>query len=425
MTLRSDVAPGEVNTLPLSPTGTPSGSAGVILFLVYAPSHGNPWRVPVSHVTLTRNGVATPLPACPAKAIMIPANASQLATVGATLPTAGNPTAVPSTTASTAHKPATPSASGLIEPFAGHKEAGPGHTPDVNQAYLFAAVLPTNSGDGVVIRGKAPTTPRRASPSPWPASGTDLRYWSLCIDQLAAHQPVVVNHLPNGRVDLGCRYDSQVALDKNGDYTIVIGTESHVRAERSSGSPARRSCHFHSTIQPTRMCSACAICSPAPRSLRRPRMSRQTRARRQRRPSWARTTPESPFARLRRLLTAVRTHALAALRNGRDGQTDRRRDRCTALAYDEAVPRRQRSLTSSSTRHCSPVSSVSPSAPALMRGATRSSSPPAWSVRCRRASLTAARSPMRPDRKVLLATQWSVHTVRGQEHRHALLGVSS
>lgn len=239
MTLRSDVEPGEVNTLPLAPAGTTAGSAGVIFFRVYAPSHGNPWRVPVPHVTLTRNGLTTQLPACPAKAIMIPANAGQLATVGATLPTAGKPTAIPSTTASTARKPttpATPGASGVIEPFAGHKEAGPGHTPDVYQAYLFAAVLPTNNGDVVVIRGKAPTTPRSASPSPWPASGMDLRYWSLCIDELAAHQPVVVNHLPDGKVDLGCRYDSQVALDKDGDYTIVIGTESQRRAiERIAG----------------------------------------------------------------------------------------------------------------------------------------------------------------------------------------------
>lgn len=157
--LRTHVTPGEVNTLPLSPAGTPAGSAGVIFFRVYAPSHGNPWGVPVPHVTFTRNGVTTQLPTCPAKAIMIPANTAELATVGATLPTAGKPTVVPPTTASTARKPTAPSASGVIEPFAGHKEAGPGHTPDVNQAYLFGGALPTNNGDVVVIRGKAPTTP--------------------------------------------------------------------------------------------------------------------------------------------------------------------------------------------------------------------------------------------------------------------------
>ena len=226
VTLRTHVEPGEVNTLPLSPAGTTAGSAGVIFFRVYAPSHGNPWGVPAPRVALTRNGVTTQLHACPAKAIMVPANAGQLATVGATLPTDGQPAVAPPTTASTARKPTTPSASGVIEPFAGHKAAGPGHTPDVNQAYLFGGVLPANNGDVVVIRAKAPTTPRGASPSPWLASGTDLRYWSLCIDQLAGHQPVIVNHMPGGKVDLGCRYDSQIALDRDGYYTIVIGTES-------------------------------------------------------------------------------------------------------------------------------------------------------------------------------------------------------
>ncbi|MHB1444850.1 MAG: hypothetical protein ACYCZV_04195 [Acidimicrobiales bacterium] len=176
------------------------------------------------------------LPACPAKAIMVPANAGELATVGATLPTAAQPTVVPPATASTARKPATPGGSGVLEPFARHKAAGPGHTPDVDQAYLFGGVLPANNGDVMVIRGKAPTAPRGTSPSPSPASGTDLRHWSLCIGQLAGHQPVVANHMPGGKVDLGCRYDSQIALDQDGYYTIVIGTESQRSAiERIAG----------------------------------------------------------------------------------------------------------------------------------------------------------------------------------------------
>ncbi len=186
--LRTHVTPGEVNTLPLSPAGTTAGSAGVIFFRVYAPSHGNPWGVPVPHVALTRNGVTTQLRACPANAIMVPANGGQLATVGATLPTAGRATVITPTTASTARKPTTPSASGLIAPFAGHKEAGPGHTPDVDQAYLFGGVVPANNGDIVIVRAKAPTTPRGASPSPWPESnqastssqGTSLSSSTIC-----------------------------------------------------------------------------------------------------------------------------------------------------------------------------------------------------------------------------------------------------
>ena len=106
--LRTHVTPGEVNTLPLSPAGTTAGSAGVIFFRVYAPSHGNRWGVPAPHVALTRNGLTTQLPACPAKAIMVPTDAGQLATVGATLPTDGRPwhrRRLPQRHASRPHRP--------------------------------------------------------------------------------------------------------------------------------------------------------------------------------------------------------------------------------------------------------------------------------------------------------------------------------
>ena len=55
-----------------------------------------------------------------------------------------------------------------------------------------------------------------SSQRPWQPAVPQLRYWSLCIDQLAGHQPVIVNHLPSRKVDLGCRYDSQVAPDRDG-----------------------------------------------------------------------------------------------------------------------------------------------------------------------------------------------------------------
>jgi hypothetical protein len=52
-----------------------------------------------------------------------------------------------------------------------------------------------------------------------------VRYWSLCIDLARPPTPVVVNHLADGKVDYGCRYDSHATLDKDGYYTFVIGTE--------------------------------------------------------------------------------------------------------------------------------------------------------------------------------------------------------
>jgi hypothetical protein len=41
---------------------------------------------------------------------------------------------------------------------------------------------------------------------------------------------VVVNQLPDGTVDYGCRYDDQVTLDTDGYYSFVLGTE----AQRSA-----------------------------------------------------------------------------------------------------------------------------------------------------------------------------------------------
>jgi hypothetical protein len=36
----------------------------------------------------------------------------------------------------------------------------------------------------------------------------------------------VVNPLPDGTTDIGCRYDEQTKLSAAGEYTFVIGTES-------------------------------------------------------------------------------------------------------------------------------------------------------------------------------------------------------
>ena len=67
--------------------------------------------------------------------------------------------------------------------------------------------------------------PGGAHPTPWPPPGTDLRYWSLCVDLASLPIPVVSNMLPDGSVDYGCRYDDQVKLDQDGYYTFVVGTE--------------------------------------------------------------------------------------------------------------------------------------------------------------------------------------------------------
>jgi hypothetical protein len=227
VTLEPDVSSAQANVLPLAPAGTTAGTAGLIFFRVYVPAYRSPQQVPLPSVTFTLDGTSRQVPACPASSALNSQAAAQvLRVLGLSLPAGGS---TPANSAPAGFSP------GEIIPFA-QGSAAAGSTPDTDTRYLSAAVEPPRNGDVLVIRAKAPTTPRGPAPGPWPASGVDLRYWSICNDVLASPTPVVVNHLPGGKVDLGCRYDSQIALDRQGYYTIVIGTESQRAAiERIPG----------------------------------------------------------------------------------------------------------------------------------------------------------------------------------------------
>jgi len=48
----------------------------------------------------------------------------------------------------------------------------------------------------------------------------------MCVNIGEGTDPVVVNHLPGGETDLGCRADDATKLSAGGTYTYVIGTES-------------------------------------------------------------------------------------------------------------------------------------------------------------------------------------------------------
>ncbi len=53
-----------------------------------------------------------------------------------------------------------------------------------------------------------------------------MRYYSMCVNLDEQPFPVVVNPLPGGKSDYGCRHDSSTRLDGRGYYTYVVGTES-------------------------------------------------------------------------------------------------------------------------------------------------------------------------------------------------------
>ena len=214
VTLRSNVAPAQVNTLPVAPARTPNGNTDVIFYRVYA-APGGPEQVPLPSITITHNGKSTQLPQCPASSQQrIPKSYCSILWVNKESPVCG-----------ATHGAATPGEDGTIIPFA-KNPVGEGGTPDNDIAYLSASIVPRRNAGVVVVRAKVPTTPSGNAPAPWPQRGTDLRYWSLCIDLAQPSIPVVVNRLSNGTVDYGCRHDNQIPIDRKGYYTFVIGTES-------------------------------------------------------------------------------------------------------------------------------------------------------------------------------------------------------
>jgi hypothetical protein len=47
----------------------------------------------------------------------------------------------------------------------------------------------------------------------------------MCIGVGISTLPTVVNTLPNGQTDFGCRADEATKIDAAGDYTYVIGSK--------------------------------------------------------------------------------------------------------------------------------------------------------------------------------------------------------
>ena len=101
---------------------------------------------------------------------------------------------------------------------------------------MIAYTTPPTASDVVVVTGRAPTSPPGAHPSIWPSAKYQVAYWSMCVNIGVGTDPVVVNHLPGGQTDLGCRADDATKLSTGGTYTYVIGTEAQrTTIERVAG----------------------------------------------------------------------------------------------------------------------------------------------------------------------------------------------
>ena len=201
VTVRSAVAPGEANVLPL-PSGTSTSHPGYLVFRVYLPAGGSFSHVKLPTITVAQGSVSHMLPACSSQEPFI------------------LPAKTPAGTAPS-KKVSPPPPNAFFDP--GFAKSG--GLPDADTAYVWAYVIRPAPTDVLVVSAKAPTFPPGSGPSPWPAPGEDMEYWSMCIAVGTTTVPTVVNHLPGGQLDYGCRADEATKLNAAGDYNYVIGSE--------------------------------------------------------------------------------------------------------------------------------------------------------------------------------------------------------
>jgi hypothetical protein len=215
LTLRMQVSPGQVNVLPLAPAGVTSG-VGYIEYRVYLPATGDGSHIALPHITVENRGSTQQLPACTSHTAAIPPPVRQTTT-----------TQAPSPSSSSTSPPA---------PLQFFRAAFQTYFPNPETAYLLAYTTPPAASQVVVVTGKAPTFPSGSHPSIWPSASDQVRYWSMCVNIGEGTDPVVVNRLPGGQTDLGCRADDETKLSAGGTFTYVIGTEAQrTTIERVAG----------------------------------------------------------------------------------------------------------------------------------------------------------------------------------------------
>lgn len=206
VTIRPGPASG-ANPLPL-PAGTTSQHTGYLVYRVYLPAGGGA-AVPVPVLTVEQGGATRTLPSCPAHNAPV-----TFPVVSGSTPAAGG-------------SGVTTSPPPQLEFFKPAQSTfNNGGLANVDTSYLLAYLARPSATDVVVITAKAPTFAPGSHPSPWPARGEDVRYWSMCVGVLIRSVPLVANELPGGGTDYGCRADEATRLNAAGDYTYVIGSES-------------------------------------------------------------------------------------------------------------------------------------------------------------------------------------------------------
>jgi hypothetical protein len=216
LTLRADAAASAANTLPLAPAGTPNGSRGYLEYRVYLPAGGNVSAIPLPTLTLQQGSTSRTLLAC-AHPITLGSSAPPTATPAPSGRAAATPSPTPVRTAPAPRQ---------LQFYAPSPRAVGNIFPDPDGAPLVAILYPPGPADVVVVTAKAPRAPTGDHPVRWPSPSYDLRYWSLCTIVGTVDLPTVVNRLPNGTPDYGCRDNDTTKVDNSGYYFYVIGRES-------------------------------------------------------------------------------------------------------------------------------------------------------------------------------------------------------
>jgi hypothetical protein len=215
LTLRTDVASHQANTLPLAPPGSANGRPGYLVYRIYLPAGGNVKSVPLPTLTFQQGSTSRTVQVCPHPRTLA-AGGAPAATPGPNGDAAATPTPTPGRVA----------ASKQLQFYRPSPRAAGNVFPDADDAPMVALVVPPAPADVVVVTAKAPTAPSGDHPVLWPARGEDLRYWSLCTIVGTVELPTVANPLPNGTTDYGCRDNDATKLDAAGYYFYVIGRES-------------------------------------------------------------------------------------------------------------------------------------------------------------------------------------------------------
>lgn len=231
-TVTTGAADHSRNEISALPTGadTQRVPLGFLIIRVYVPDdpQSAAGGVPLPEVTLTQAGRTVPVPACAAPfdpaTVTGPVGAAATAVVDKAIEAAASASFGANAPEATFVNPS--STSGLF--------------PNGDNKYVGAR-LTYRPGRVVVVRGRTPSFPDTRAGTPPTESGVDVRYWSMCQNDLLTPYPVV-----------DCAADFQTAVDDAGYYTYVVAAPGDVPA-RATADPAVTVLPWGSTDVPAKV----------------------------------------------------------------------------------------------------------------------------------------------------------------------------